>query len=101
MMTKTQTTPSAVQCWAAEKIVAARNTVVEDITKIKVSVNIDHNAGDYGLGGIGWYSHTATDLIIQNEDPPVWIETDLEDFDIESFVEECIAAKQRWLERKT
>lgn len=98
-MTKTRTTPSAVQCWAAEKIVADHSTVVEDITEIKVSVNIDHNAGDYGLDG--WYNHTTTDLVIQNQDPPVWIETDLEDFDIESFVEECIAAKQRWLERKT
>lgn len=92
MSEETTDEPTSMQCWGAERVLSERNVAVEP-RQITTCTEIDLQAGDYGEGG--WYSYPRAELWIRWTEGGIQVDLD-RDFDLEWFVEDCIAAKSRW-----
>lgn len=83
---------SAVQLWASRKLLDTQGVVIPDPRTLEVITDIDPEHGNYGYGGEIVITPLA-EIRVTNQDPHAYLLIELDqNFDIETFVEECITA---------
>ena len=94
-VTETTNLATAAQLWAAEKILAT-GSVVTDASTLRIDTDIDLDGQEHGYG-YETYPAPRAELVISSwTDLEVSMTVQLdEQFDIEDFVEDCLAARDR------
>lgn len=88
----TQNAATAVQLWAADKLLNEQGIAIPDPSTLRIITDIDLDHGDYGYGG-EIVSDPRAEIQITNDQPRAYLLIELDQsFEIEHFVEECIAA---------